>query len=125
MKNKPIYYSNINYIKPKMGYELVKATVYNIKDFDERFGVVPFKIIEEANLNDQFKFYFYEDNKENFLNIDKVGNEYQSNKLYTLDLVLEAYQELIYDGNLKPEEINKDNLQEYYNKTRVKQKIKS
>lgn len=125
MEIKPIYFAKIKYVKPKMGYELADVTIYNLRDYNEKYGIVPFKMVQEANYGEPFIFHFYEDHKDDFLNVDKVDEEYVTNKKYTLDMVTESYQELIVDYGCKPEEITRDNLQEYINRAKVKQKIKS
>ena len=124
MKNKPIYYADIEYVRPKVGYELANVTVYNLKEYDERYGTIPCKMIKEAN-KDPFVFYFYEENKDDFLNVDKIFGDYVPNKEITLKMAIESYQELIEDYGCNPEDIDRDKLQEYIVKAKVKQKIKS
>ena len=111
-ENKPIYYAKINYIKPKSGYDLTDVTVYNLKDYDEKIGPIPFKMIKEANMGTTFVFSFYEDNKDSFINVSKDGDDYITDG-YPLDVVLESYLELKKDYGYKKEDINRDNLKEY------------
>ncbi len=121
----PIYYAKIDYVKPKTGYELASVTVYNLKDYDDRFGLAPFKMIQEANANEHFNFYFYEENKDNFINITKEEDEYVTDKKYTLDMAIESYLELTKDYGYHPNNVDRDMLRDYMNKAKVKQKIKS